>query len=460
MAFWNRKKKTTAEPAPAAIGPIDPKPVTDPAPEKIRFPEPGQRTVETSFYERQLVTQSISTGALFTAIDMARVGDTRQLFALYRDFVLTDSHVLAELSKRKLAVIGDRLTIQPADPDNADDVAAAEFIKENTVDLPVWPVVCGALLDATMWPTSIVEKVFRVDSGRYCIDTLVHVPHYLEDYVTGHLRLRKTDENGMPQGEYWDPPEPERYIVHRGHLLTFPSEFGGPMRALLFWTLFRLSSRDWWARFLDRFGSPFMVGKYEAGDDATRALLNQAFSVASRLFGIAVSREVEISLQQANTSNGDAFKLLIEVANDEISKLIVGQTLSSTAKSTGMGSGVANLQGEVRDDIRQFDALMLLSTVKAQLVDPLLEVNNMPGKVQMIWGSASNSQLRTKVGLLKDLYGAGLTISDESLPTLSDDVGMQIIRTAPAPSAFGAPPPLSADSVVYRTRRQPREVRA
>jgi phage gp29-like protein len=406
-----------------------------------------QRTVETTLFEPRLVADKSSVTRIFQAIDLAQGGETTELFSLYRDFVLADSHVQGEFSKRKLVVLGDKIAVSPADPTSVEDKAAAEFISQAILDIPDWIRSCSAIMDSCLWPVSVVEKVFEIRDSRFMISKLVPVPHHLESYQTGSIRLKSTDAAGMPICEYHDP-DPDRYIIHRGHLLTTPDNYGGPMRSILFWTLFRSCNRDWWIRFLERFGSPFLVGKYESGDENTRNLLRQAFSSATKLFGIAVSRDVDIELQQANQTSGDAFKQFIETANSEISRLIVGQTLSSTASATGLGSGVASIQSEVRDDIRQFDALMLLETIKQQIVDQLLEINGFSGDVTLTWGSASLAELRNRVGLLKDLFTAGLVPTVDSLAKISSQLGFSVERQTQSPSAV----PLSADTLFYRRR--------
>jgi hypothetical protein len=222
------------------------------------------------------------------------------------------------------------------------------------------------------------------------------------------------------------------------------------MRAILFWVLFRSCGRDWWVRFLDRFGAPFMVGKYEAGDTKSKDLLQQAFSVATKLFGIAVSRDVQIELTQASTASADAFKSFHLVANDEISRLIVGQTLSSTASSTGMNSGVATLQGQVREDITKFDAAKFLETLETRVANQLLEVNDMPGQIKMLWGSASKAELLAKIGMLEGLTKSNLTLSDASLSKLSSDIGYEIVRASqPVPASVI---PMSAEDFFYHRR--------
>ena len=46
-----------------------------------------------------------------SAVRTAENGDPRQLFTLYRDFVLSDEHVQGCLNTRKLAVLGQMVSI-------------------------------------------------------------------------------------------------------------------------------------------------------------------------------------------------------------------------------------------------------------------------------------------------------------------------------------------------------------
>ena len=91
-------------------------------------------------------------------------------------------------------------------------------------------------------------------------------------------------------------------------MLTTPDNRGGPMRSLVFWWLLSSMGRDWWARFLDKYGSPFLVGKYDQADDASRGVLERAFQWAVRVGGIVVSKQTEVEIIQASASqSGDAF---------------------------------------------------------------------------------------------------------------------------------------------------------
>lgn len=391
--------------------------------------------------------KNIDVDQIHNILEAAQTGALRDLFSLYRDILLSDSHLQAELGKRKLAVLGDPYSIMPVDKKNQDDVLTATITKEALEATPGFFIACGHLLDAVLWPVALVEKVYRPVSGqpgRYELAELVPVPHQLLDYsVTGRLRVRDVDPvSGYPTGNTQEP-DPNRYIIHRGHLLTTPDNWGGPMRSLVFWWLLSVMDREWWARFLDRYGSPFLVGKYDQNDDASRSILERAFSYATKIGGLVVSKETEVEIKQAATqSSGDAYEKFLQIAQREKSKLILGQTLSAEAQSTGLGSHVAQEQGEVRSDIRQFDGMMLAQCLRDQLLTQFVRINNLPGRApKLVWGSESADDAKAVSEMLESLSRAGLEPSDPALVVLSEKIGLEIQRSTRPMAPFCAPVP-------------------
>jgi phage gp29-like protein len=395
------------------------------------------RTVRNGLYEPSALAQRMDVDGVLAVLRQAESGDTENLFALYRDVIGGHAHAQTELMKRKLAVLGDPLGFQAAVKDDPVQETAAAFVKAQIEACPGWLRACGHLLDASIWPVAVLEKLYRVSNKpgvRYELAKLIPVPSHLLDYSEGELKIWDCDERGQRLGTKHDP-DPARYIVHRGHLLSTPDNWGGPMRALLFWYLFSVMDREWWARFLDRFGAPFIVAKYNQADDQTRAILHRALSRATKTFGLVVSTDTHVELEQAATSQaGDAFEKFHAVANREISKLILGQTLSSEAQNTGLGSGVAKGQSDVRQDYRQFDAAMLAETLQDNLARQILLINGVPGDPPALaWASESADEAELTGKLLGSLNQAGLQVADDALPVLSQRLGLQVERI-PAPA--------------------------
>jgi len=203
------------------------------------------------------------------------------------------------------------------------------------------------------------------------------------------------------------------------------------MRSLIYWWLASVANRDWWVRFLDRFGIPFMVGKYTSGATEDRNILLAAMSQSTRTFGIAISRDTEMELLEATKTGADVLGTFMSVAQKEKSKLIVGQTLSATADATGMGSGVADLQSDVREDIRKHDGSMLAETIRDQLLVQLCAINRLPGRAPYImFGKASNAEIKATTDALAAATAAGLEPDDDALEPLSETIGFTLRRSS------------------------------
>jgi len=166
-----------------------------------------------------------------------------------------------------------------------------------------------------------------------------------------------------------------------------------------------------------------------------------------------ISKETDVEIKQAATqSSGEAFELFYTISRREISKLIVGQTLSSEAQSTGLGSGVSNAQSEVRDDYRKFDGKILGETFRDQVFRPFLQYNGkVAGVPKISWGSVSPAEAKATGEVLTSITTAGLRVADSGLDALSDRLGLPIERVQ-APAAVPPLGDIKPFSVLLPTR--------
>jgi phage gp29-like protein len=397
----------------------------------------GERiTVINSQAEPESWMEYMDAARVAYVLRCARGGSVTELFALFRDMIMADSHLQVELTKRKLAVIAESPRFTPDDKSLPQDVQSSDYCREILEELPSFLIACSHLMDSTLWPVALVEKVYRSNGSGFALDDLVPVPAYLLDFSEGRLMVRDTDPDGQPGGAIHEP-DPARYIIHRGHLLNTPDNYGGPMRSLIYWQLGSAMDRDWWMRFLDRYGMPFIVGKFASGNEKDKTILMAAFSAAKKIFGLAVSNSTAVEIIEASQSGADAFNKFHDICQREKSKLILGQTLSAQTDATGQGSGVADLQGDVREDFRRFDSVMLGRTLRSQLFSQMLSLAGQAGSSPKItWGSKSASELKAIADMLTSLATAGFEVDD--FETLSDDIGYTLRRKQGgiSPSAF------------------------
>lgn len=400
------------------------------------------RTRKTSAFslgEPPAVASTLSAARLHGILRQAEAGDPQDLFSVYREMILGHAHTQTVFNQRKLAALADALTILPADPDNADDVAAAKACKALT-NSPGWlTVAMNHLLNGHLYPVAVLEVVYGsapYGSGLRFVPTQWNpVPYHLLDYGLGKLMLWDAEPTTGHRLGSRSSIDPRRHIVHRGHLLTgIPDNWGGPLRAALFWYLFAMMDRDWWVRFLDRFGAPFIVGKYEDGRDADRRLLATAFAAATKLFGLVVTRETDIQVHSVTTSShGEAFEKMQAFANAELSKLILGQTMTVTAQAAGMGSSQAQVQDNVRGDIKAWDITALAETVRLQIINPFLEINGLPGRAELSVVTSNGGEIETQTKVLTAATQAGLKLTAEGVKLFSKSTGLPF-EQGPAPA--------------------------
>jgi len=399
--------------------------------------------------------ENIDADRMFEIVKDAERGETKDLFALYRDMMGSYLHLQAEFGKRKIAVLGDVLSIHPKDESNKDDIRAAKAIEQMIDDCDNWIGALSHLLDSSLYPVSLVSKVYRAARKpglRYELADLTPLEHDLLSFRDGGLSVYNITESGSIDSTT-HAPSPNRYIIHRGNILSTPDYWGGPMRCILFWWLLGNMDRTWWAQFLEKYGTPFLHGRYDRADPEGRSILERAFSLSKRLGGLVTTRETDVELKEAARSDaGDAFEKFHSTCNREISKLVVGQTLSAEAQATGLGSGVSKQQEAVRDDIRKFDAMLLAKTLRSDLFRPFLEINGIPGNPPTaIFGAESPEEIKSLGEVLADLKTAGVRVADDGIDTLERRLGIRLERDSATP----APLPLS--TVTPRARELFRE---
>jgi phage gp29-like protein len=409
-----------------------------------RVPE-GRETVGTALGEPPSLAQSITADRVASILRQAEGGETLELFALYREIIVGHAHTQNLVNQRKLNVLTKTLNIVAADDENPADVAAARAAQVLIRTRGWMTVAMNHLLNGHLYPVAVLEQCYRVAGPNpfglsYVPAEFVPVPYHLLDFTTGQLKLWLADEtHGQRTGNRIDlVDQPHRYVVHRGHLLTnIPDNWGGPMRATLFWWLFAVMDRDWWVRFLDRYGAPFIVGRYDTSDQGSKSTLTRAFSAATRLFGLVVSKETDINVHAVNTSShGEAFERMQAFANAELSKLILGQTMTVTAQAGGLGGAQASVQENVQGSIEAFDLAALAETVNTEIIAPFLRINGLAGRAELQVATDTAAELRDRGAFLETARKSGLEITDEGITLLNKMSGLPLQRAAAPVSPF------------------------
>jgi phage gp29-like protein len=412
-----------------------------------RAPKTLSKALSPMHY-RQSQSGNLDMDLVVGAVTAAQGGDITPLLSLYRDIEVTDPTIQSAIMTRKLSVLARGFNVVAADNSGAAGEAVADAAQAMLKRSNTFVDACTWLLHGCIWPVSVVEKRWVPGGGGFSHPEFRLVPLELFDFTEKTLRIKRVDSQGALMAET-HAPSAVNYLVHRGHMLMAPDNWGGPLRALVFWYLFSTQDREWWARFLERFGAPFLIGTYDKNDEDSRMMLTQAFQEATRLFGVVATSETQIKIEQATGTQGasEAFKVFHECAKDEKLLLILGQTLSAKAASTGMGSGVAGLQSQVREDVKLWDAFKLADTIRTGVIEPWMKMNSISGPTPtLVFGGFDPAKMAEMGQFLESLNKSGLELADDSIGTISRQAGVTLQRAKlpAAPVLPGKPDPMLA----------------
>jgi hypothetical protein len=124
-----------------------------------------------------------------------------------------------------------------------------------------------------------------------------------------------------------------------------------------------------WSVFQDAFGTPLVIGKTDSRDAETR--LSMENTVKSLSTGLSAVMDTDDNIEFLETTKQDAhqvFNELIERCNSEISKLILGQT-STTSEKSFVGS--AEVHERVLMQYAEMDEYFIEGVLNYQLI-PML----------------------------------------------------------------------------------------
>jgi len=149
------------------------------------------------------------------------------------------------------------------------------------------------------------------------------------------------------------------------------------LRVCAWWFLFKNYSVKDWVAFCEVYGMPLRLGKYDPGaTKADREALMTAISMlGSDAAGIiSKSTEIDFIRLEGASINADLYERLATFANKEMSKAILGQTL--TAEVGEVGSYAASqTHNDVRLDLAKADTKACAATMRYQLIRPLVGFN-------------------------------------------------------------------------------------
>lgn len=299
-------------------------------------------------------------------------GEIEAFMTLAEEMEERDPHYASVLGQRKRAISGVTPTVKPAS-EAARDKEIAEAVTRWIAEHEGFPGLVEDLLDSLAKGFSVVEIDWRTDREAWAPAGFIWRPQrfFQFDRETGReLRLRDEADavNGVPLRLH-------KFVRHTAKLKSGHAFRGGLARVVAFsWLCKAYTLKDWMA-FVELYGLPLRLGRYGPGasqkDIATlfRAVANIGTDAAAV---IPKFMDIEFVDTKSGTGTQPIFENLARYVDEQVSKAVLGQTMTT---DNGSSMAQAKVHNDVRLDIAQADARSVSAAINRDLVTPFVKLN-------------------------------------------------------------------------------------
>jgi phage gp29-like protein len=343
----------------------------------------------------------------------AEFGDPFLYLELAEEMEEKDLHYLAVLSTRKETIAGLQIAVRPASG-GAEDIRIADMVRDlllgGTLNLAS---VLFDILDALGKGFSATEIIWDTSGREWAPARMIwRDPRWFSfDWVSGeqllvrtlggenlnqslgaargesHFELRGSGLRAPRSGDSWrgvqpmtSPLEPFKFVVHLSKAKSGLPIRGGLARAAGWSYLFKNYVLKDWVTFAEVFGQPLRLGKYGAGatESDKQALLTAVANIGTDAAAIVPDSMLIEFVQARQTGTSELYERFCEYLDRQVSKAVLGQTLTTEVPRNAGSKAAAQVHDAVRRDILAADARRLSETLTRDLVKPLVDLNSGP----------------------------------------------------------------------------------
>lgn len=277
----------------------------------------------------------------------------QRLYDIYTD-VAIDLHLSGCIQQREGFVMASSFKI--ADEKGNENEEAKSFFSTQWFRLLVKYV-----LDANYWGHSLIELGSLVPdaNGRLTYDGVKLIPrkHVIPEY---HRVLTDLGQDWTTGIDYHQPPFND-WLIEVGQ----PDDFGLYLKAAT-QTIPKKNAMAFWDTFAEIFGMPMRIAHTTTRDDKELAKMEKMMAeMGTEGWGLF---QEGTDIEVVESTKGDAFNVYdkrIDRANSELSKLIIGQTMTI---EDGSSLSQSETHLEVFQNIIGADCAMLADVINTQLI--------------------------------------------------------------------------------------------
>ncbi|MEO0558058.1 MAG: DUF935 family protein [Bacteroidota bacterium] len=269
--------------------------------------------------------------------------------------ILRDPQVISTFQQRRLAITSREYEVTPGGTRRADK-KAADWLRE-MMDGVGWERVADKMLFGTFYGYAVGELLYARD-GQYVAVDKIRVRDRERFGFGPDFGLRMFTTSNQVEGEAMPG---EKFWVFSTGSDHDDDPYGLGLAHYLYWPVFfKRNGKAAWLKNLERWAQPVPHGKYPPGTPPhEQQKLLMALHAIQHDAGVITPEGFEVALLEATRAGTPDYNVLEGNENDAISKVVLTQTMTTDAKSTGLGSTQADVQDEASERVQRSDAKLL-----------------------------------------------------------------------------------------------------
>jgi phage gp29-like protein len=306
-------------------------------------------------------------------------------YSLLRD-LKSDPHVWSCIQSRKSGLLALEWTLIPNNVNSEIFNIIEIFIK--SLDLNS---LTRDILEAPLFGYQPFEVVWKLENSKYKLllpDKIIPKPQEW-------FRFNKDQKIILNKYNNSNIEIPDYKIITASYEGSYINPYGHSLLSKCYYPVsFKNGGLKFWLNFIEKFGSPIVLGQYQRGSTQSEIeKFAESLNEMAQDAVIVAPSDINLEFKEA-AKNGSSilFKDLLKFCNNEISKAILSQTLTT---EVDMGSYAATeIHYKVRKEVILSDARIVESFMN-QLIKWIIEIN-FPKSAQPIFNLIINDAENTQ----------------------------------------------------------------
>jgi phage gp29-like protein len=312
-----------------------------------------------------------------TTIYTLMVQNLPQVMPYYRELEEKDTCIASSLQVRSQLVKARQWSVVGADEKDGQAQRFKDEAAEFLSGIPDFKFVIEELLGSVAYGYAVCETYWQNDANGIGVEKIIGRPQEFFDFRDSLIDVPVGDlrycENMIPPGR--EVPQ-ERFLV-----ATYKPRHGDrrgvPVLRRLFWaSWFKRQCLRLYLQFLEKGQGTIAVGYNDSAGSEEKAKAMEAAQAIADEIAVAVPSSMKIMEQLLSNTrhhDGNDYRTMLEYQDAEMTRLILGQTLTTRGQDNGKGT---QARGDVHEDllfeIIKSDAQNISEVIDEQLLKPWL----------------------------------------------------------------------------------------